>query len=79
MKKMNGWFAKYLSVIIQIIIVAAVMIAAYATVIANVDHIETDVATLQISDDKQDECITEINRSLGRIEGKIDTLIDGGG
>jgi len=76
---MNGWLKKNTGVVVQIIVIAVMFIVASVTIKADVGHIKTDIAIIQKKDYEQDVCIYEINRTLGRIEGKIDTLIDGGG
>ena len=73
--KLNGWIKKNISVILQLLIIAAIVIATSATIKAEVSHLQNDVATIESKNNSQDDDIQDIKYSLGRIEGKLDTLL----
>lgn len=75
---MNGWFKKNMGVVIQISLIAVMLIVASVTIKADVSHLKTDITISQEKDVEQDKCIYEINRTLGRIEGKLDSALSGG-
>lgn len=74
---MNGWFKKNVGVVVQVIVIAIMLVVASATIKADVSHLKTDITISQEKDVEQDKCIYEINRTLGRIEGKLDAALGG--
>lgn len=75
---MNGWLKKNKSIIVQIAIIAIMLVITSVTIKVDVNYLKKDVIAIEIKDEKQDVCIYEINRALGRIEGKLDTALKGG-
>lgn len=74
---MNGWFKKNVGVVVQISVIFVILISTFITVRITVSQLETDMTVTKAKNIQQDECIYEINRTLGRIEGKLDSALGG--
>lgn len=77
----NKWIKKYsaniVTIIIIIITVVATASATTATLKSDISYLKSSVSEAQITNATQDEIITEIRIQLGRMDAKLDILLEG--
>ncbi len=72
---LNGWAKKNIAVILQIFVLIIGLVVMGTMLRADVGHLKSDQAACDVKNREQDECITNIEHSLGVIEGKLDIII----